>query len=117
MGRNVSSATPSVQLEEAFTRRSGTRRYRDALNTAAIQGISMRKLLIAAFVGSFCASAAIAQTAPSATTPPASKKAATQNRSPESIECSKQADAQGLKGKPRKVFRAKCKKDLMKKKA
>jgi hypothetical protein len=81
------------------------------------QGTSMRKLLIAAFVGSFCASAAIAQTAPSTPTPPAaSKKAATQTRSPESIECSKQADAQGLKGKPRKVFRAKCKKDLMKKK-
>jgi len=33
-----------------------------------------------------------------------------------SIECSKQADAQGLKGKPRKVFRAKCKRDLLKKK-
>ncbi len=78
----------------------------------------MHKLLIAAFVGSFCASAAIAQTTPSTTTPPAaSKKAATQQpRSPESIECSKQADAQGLKGKPRKVFRAKCKKDLLKKK-
>ncbi len=63
----------------------------------------------------------MAQTAPSTTTttppPAASKKAATQARSPESIECSKQADAQGLKGKPRKVFRAKCKKDLMKKKA
>ena len=77
----------------------------------------MRKLLIAAFVGSFCASGAIAQTTPSTPTPPApSKKAATQTHSPESIECSKQADAQGLKGKPRKVFRAKCKKNLMKKK-
>ena len=82
----------------------------------------MRKLLIAAIVGSFCASAAIAQTPPSTTTtpPPAAaktKKAASQPRSAESLECSKQADAQGLKGKPRKTFRAKCKKDLLKKRA
>jgi len=77
----------------------------------------MRKILIAAFVGSLCASAALAQTTPSTTPAPAGpKKAATQAHSPESIECSKQADAQGLKGKPRKVFRAKCKRDLLKKK-
>jgi hypothetical protein len=73
------------------------------------QGNIMRKLLIAAIIGSFCATGALAQTSPT-------KKAETKARSPESIECSKQADAQGLKGKPRKVFRAKCKKDLMKKK-
>jgi hypothetical protein len=82
----------------------------------------MRKLLIAAIVGSFCSTAAFAQTPPSTTTtpPPAAsktKKAAGQPRTAESIECSKQADAQGLKGKPRKAFRAKCKKDLLSKKA
>lgn len=80
----------------------------------------MRKLLIAAIVGSFCTSAAFAQTPPAtATTPPPAakaKKATGQPRTAESIECSKQADAQGLKGKPRKAFRAKCKKDLLKKK-
>ena len=32
--------------------------------------------------------------------------------SPESIECSKQADAKGLHGAERKKFRAKCKKEL-----
>lgn len=32
--------------------------------------------------------------------------------SPESIECSKQADAKGLHGKERKTFRATCKKQL-----
>jgi hypothetical protein len=32
--------------------------------------------------------------------------------SPESIECSKQADAKGLHGKERKKFRAECKKEL-----
>jgi hypothetical protein len=36
--------------------------------------------------------------------------------SPESIECSKQADAKGLHGKERKKFRAQCKKDLEKSK-
>ncbi len=33
-------------------------------------------------------------------------------KSPESIECSKQADANGLHGAERKKFRAECKKDL-----
>jgi hypothetical protein len=33
-------------------------------------------------------------------------------KSPESIECSKQADAKGLHGKERKTFRAECKKEL-----
>jgi hypothetical protein len=36
--------------------------------------------------------------------------------SPESIECSKQADAKGLHGKERKKFRAHCKKELEKNK-
>ena len=83
----------------------------------------MRKLLIAAIVGSFCATTALAQTSPPASPPPAGAKTAPKNtattkaRTPESIECSKQADAQGLKGKTRKTFRAKCKRDLMKKKS
>jgi hypothetical protein len=46
-------------------------------------------------------------TTPTTTTAP--KKAAAP-RSAKSIECSKLADAKGLHGKPRKVFRAKCKK-------
>ena len=33
-------------------------------------------------------------------------------KSPESIECSKQADAKGLHGAERKKFRAECKKEL-----
>jgi hypothetical protein len=36
----------------------------------------------------------------------------TKPKSPESIECSKQADAKGLHGQARKEFRAKCKKEL-----
>ncbi|AGK58865.1 hypothetical protein HYPDE_35968 [Hyphomicrobium denitrificans 1NES1] len=34
--------------------------------------------------------------------------------SPESIQCSKEADAKGLHGKERKKFRAECKKNLEK---
>ncbi|MBS0232918.1 MAG: hypothetical protein JSR99_05480 [Proteobacteria bacterium] len=35
-------------------------------------------------------------------------------RSPESIECSKQADAKGLHGKERKKFRSHCKHEMKK---
>jgi hypothetical protein len=43
------------------------------------------------------------------------KKAATPVvHSPESIQCSKDADAKGLHGKERKKFRAQCKKNLEK---
>lgn len=44
------------------------------------------------------------------------KTAAAKPRSPESIACSKEADAKGLHGKERKEFRAKCKKDAESKK-
>ena len=40
---------------------------------------------------------------------PAEKKAE-KPRTAESLECSKEADAKGLKGKERKKFRAECKK-------
>ncbi len=40
--------------------------------------------------------------------------AAEKARTPESIECSKQADAKGLHGKERKTFRAHCKADMKK---
>jgi hypothetical protein len=41
----------------------------------------------------------------------AKAKTATEH-TPQSIECSKQADAKGLHGSERKKFRAKCKKEL-----
>jgi hypothetical protein len=41
-----------------------------------------------------------------------SKKKTTSVQSPESIECSKQADAKGLHGAERIKFRANCKKEL-----
>ncbi len=51
----------------------------------------------------FCTSAAWAADPSSTSTKP---------KSPESIECSKQADAKGLHGQARKEFRAKCKREL-----
>ena len=50
-------------------------------------------------------------TAPAAGAAPAAAPAATKTskaRSPESLECSKQADEKGLKGKERKKFRRDC---------
>lgn len=88
----------------------------------------MRKLLLVGIaVTALTASATFAQTttpSPTASPPVAGKmtpKTApkttmpTKPRTAESLECSKQADANGLHGKPRRAFRAKCKKDLMKK--
>lgn len=81
---------------------------------------------VAALIVSTSLAAAQTAPAPAATkpaTPPAAAapkapakakgvpKAAT---TPEGIECSKQADAKGLKGKERKSFRGKCIRDLKK---
>jgi hypothetical protein len=44
----------------------------------------------------------------------ASAQPAKTTRSAASLECSKQADAQGLHGKARKTFRSKCIKDAKK---
>jgi hypothetical protein len=67
----------------------------------------MRKttLAVSAVLAMFCAPAFAQQKAPA------------QPRSAASIECSKQADAQGLHGKARKKFRSKCMRDLRKKSA
>jgi hypothetical protein len=64
---------------------------------------TMMKYLISAFCVAFAISlTAVAQAE-------TTKKAPTP-RSAKSIECSKLADAKGLHGKERRVFRAKCKK-------
>ena len=85
----------------------------------------MRKLLIPAFICSLYTIGAIAQTTPSTTpsTAPVAKKIVPKAkttttaplRSPESMECSKQADAKGLHGPERIRFRANCKNKLLKK--
>ena len=43
---------------------------------------------------------------------PAAEKKAAKPRTPGSLECSKQADEKGLKGKERKKFRSACKKEF-----
>jgi hypothetical protein len=68
------------------------------------------RAVAAAFASLIFASAAFAQSttttpAPAATPAPAKT---TKARSAESIECSKQADEKGLKGKERKKFRRDC---------
>ena len=82
----------------------------------------MRQFLLSAFaVSVLFATVAVAQpTTRPATTggPVASKspaKAAPTLRSAGSIECSKRADAKGLHGKPRRSFRAQCKREMSKK--
>ena len=66
----------------------------------------------AAIASLIFASAAFAQstsTAPATgAAPPTAKTSSTKARSPESLECSKQADEKGLKGKERKKFRKEC---------
>ena len=43
---------------------------------------------------------------------PAAEKKAAKPKTPGSLECSKQADEKGLKGKERKKFRSACKKEF-----
>jgi hypothetical protein len=73
---------------------------------------------VAAVASLLLAGTAFAQTAPAAKTDDAKKSdtmAPTDKmakpHTAESVECSKEADAKGLKGKERKKFRAECKKE------
>lgn len=86
----------------------------------------MRQLLLSAFaISALFSTVAFAQpTTRAATTgaPVASKipakapiAAPATPRSAGSIECSKRADAKGLHGKPRRSFRAECKREMKKK--
>jgi hypothetical protein len=50
--------------------------------------------------------------APKTETIAPAKKEAAKPRTPGSLECSKQADEKGLKGKERKKFRSACKKEF-----
>ena len=52
------------------------------------------------------------ETSKTETKAPAADKNAAKPRTPGSLECSKQADEKGLKGKERKKFRSACKKEF-----
>ena len=74
------------------------------------------RVAVAAVASLLLTGAAFAQTAPAAKTDtktdtmaPTDKMA--KPRTAESVECSKEADAKGLKGKERKKFRSECKKE------
>ncbi|MEZ2147014.1 PsiF family protein [Bradyrhizobium sp. DN5] len=72
------------------------------------------RLAALALVSLLATGTAFAQTAaPAAKTDAAATadKKAPKERSAESLECSKQADAKGLKGKERKKFRRECMKE------
>jgi hypothetical protein len=77
----------------------------------------MRSLIAAFAVATLMTGAAVAETsaaAPAAKTPAAAPAAKTTKapvvRTAKSLDCSKQADAKGLHGKPRKSFMSSCKK-------
>ncbi|KQT15655.1 MAG: PsiF family protein [Bradyrhizobium sp.] len=72
------------------------------------------RLAVIALASLLITGAASAQTAaPAAKTDAAvtTEKKTAMERSAESLECSKQADTKGLKGKERKKFRRECKKE------
>jgi len=70
---------------------------------AAALGASFLLFATPVFAQSTAAPAAKSDTAA-----PAPMDKSTKARSPESLECSKQADEKGLKGKERKKFRREC---------
>jgi hypothetical protein len=77
--------------------------------------ISSRVAGLALATSLLFAGAALAQTsttpAPAASPAPAAAATDKKPRTAASLECSKEADAKGLKGKERKKFRSQCKKD------
>ena len=72
---------------------------------AAALGASLLLFATPVFAQSTAAPAAKSDTA----APAATDKKPAKAHSPESIECSKEADAKGLHGKERKKFRSECK--------
>jgi hypothetical protein len=79
---------------------------------AAALGASLLLFATPVFAQSTAAPAAKSDTA----APAATDKKPAKAHSPESIECSKEADAKGLHGKERKKFRSECKKAAAEKK-
>jgi len=73
--------------------------------------IASRTAAAIAFASLLLMSSAYAQTAAPAAAPAATEKKAEKPRTAASLECSKEADEKGLKGKERKKFRSDCKKE------
>ena len=79
--------------------------------TSRLAAVALATLLVTGTAFAQTAAPA-AKSDPKADAATADKKASMQ-RSAESLECSRQADAKGLKGKERKKFRRECKKEAM----
>jgi hypothetical protein len=75
--------------------------------------MTMKRLLSATLLSLVIGTGAAFAQAPATQPAPTTKadKAPTAERTAISKECSAQADAKGLKGKERKKFRSKCKRD------
>jgi psiF repeat len=69
------------------------------------------RVAVTAIASLFLISSAFAQTPAPATPAPAATAKAEKPRSAASLECSKEADTQGIHGKKRHKFMSKCKKD------
>ncbi|WP_441233585.1 PsiF family protein [Bradyrhizobium sp. 930_D9_N1_4] len=78
--------------------------------TSRLAVVALSSLLATGTAFAQTAAPAAKTDAKTTTAAPADKKV-TKERTAESLECSKQADAKGLKGKERKKFRRDCKKD------
>jgi hypothetical protein len=113
----------NAEIHDALRRSATVHPDKPTLRASATRGVSMMTIssrFIATTVASLMlATSAFAQTAatPAPTAPatsPAPAKKAKPERSAASLECSKQADEKGLKGKDRKKFRSECKRDAAK---
>jgi phosphate-selective porin len=93
---------------------TGQRLYASATRGLPMMTISSRAVATA-LVSLMLATSAFAQTAatpaPAAPATSAAPAKAKPERTAASLECSKQADEKGLKGKDRKKFRSQCKRD------
>ena len=69
------------------------------------------RVAVTAIASLFLISSAFAQTPAPATPAPAATAKAEKPRSAASLECSKEADTQGIHGKKRHKFMSKCKHD------
>ncbi len=82
--------------------------------------MTFMRTLVAASLAMMLSGTAFAQTTPAAPAAPAMAPAAAPAMAPAmdkkavSKACSTEADQKGLKGKPRKAFRSKCKMEKMK---
>ena len=79
----------------------------EAMKLSTLFAAAVSSLLLAGPALAQSSTTPAAGTAAPAAAPAASSKT-TKARSPESLECSKQADEKGLKGKERKKFRHEC---------